>query len=106
MFFWLFVCVAQQKMEQEIKERDDKYSELDSKFSRLHKRAKQRIQEVQKVWHLVTFYMRGGQVMLLFCFVGRLTRSFACAEVPHRGLATNGPLLLRIVYEASSVSSS
>ncbi|KAJ8440258.1 hypothetical protein Cgig2_001593 [Carnegiea gigantea] len=74
---------TQQKMEQEIKERDDKYSELDSKFSRLHKRAKQRIQEVQKV-------------TLRFCFVGRLTRSFACAEVPHRGLATNGPLLLRI----------
>lgn len=39
---------AQQKMEQEIKERDEKYSELDSKFSRLHKRAKQRIQDVQK----------------------------------------------------------
>lgn len=36
-------------MDQEIKEREDKYSELDSKFSRLHKRAKQRIQEVQKV---------------------------------------------------------
>ncbi|XP_039133466.1 protein GRIP isoform X6 [Dioscorea cayenensis subsp. rotundata] len=35
-------------MEQEIKERDDKYVELDSKFSRLHKRAKQRIQELQK----------------------------------------------------------
>lgn len=41
--------VAEQKMDQEIKERDEKYSELDSKFSRLHKRAKQRIQEVQKV---------------------------------------------------------
>ncbi|GMH24540.1 hypothetical protein Nepgr_026383 [Nepenthes gracilis] len=39
---------AQQKMEQEIKDRDDKYLELDSKFSRLHKRAKQRIQDVQK----------------------------------------------------------
>ncbi|KAJ0967946.1 hypothetical protein J5N97_024863 [Dioscorea zingiberensis] len=39
---------AQQKMEHEIKERDDKYVELDSKFSRLHKRAKQRIQELQK----------------------------------------------------------
>ncbi|XP_048140075.1 protein GRIP isoform X2 [Rhodamnia argentea] len=39
---------AQQKMDQEIKEREEKYSELDSKFSRLHKRAKQRIQEVQK----------------------------------------------------------
>ncbi|KAL0380614.1 UNVERIFIED_CONTAM: protein GRIP [Sesamum angustifolium] len=39
---------AQQKMDQEIKERDEKYSELDSKFNRLHKRAKQRIQEVQK----------------------------------------------------------
>ncbi|KAL0424907.1 UNVERIFIED_CONTAM: protein GRIP [Sesamum radiatum] len=36
---------AQQKMDQEIKERDEKYSELDSKFNRLHKRAKQRIQE-------------------------------------------------------------
>lgn len=39
---------AQHKMEQEIKERDDKYVELDSKFGRLHKRAKQRIQELQK----------------------------------------------------------
>ncbi|XP_022971426.1 protein GRIP isoform X2 [Cucurbita maxima] len=36
------------KLEQEIKERDEKYSDLDSKFSRLHKRAKQRIQDVQK----------------------------------------------------------
>lgn len=52
--FWgecisLFVIVAQKKLDQEIKERDEKYSELDSKFNRLHKRAKQRIQEVQKV---------------------------------------------------------
>ncbi|CAH9098437.1 unnamed protein product [Cuscuta epithymum] len=39
---------AQQKMEQELKDRDEKYSELDSKFTRLHKRAKQRIQDVQK----------------------------------------------------------
>ena len=45
----MVIHVAQQKMEQEIKERDEKYSELDSKFSRLHKRAKQRIQDVQKV---------------------------------------------------------
>ncbi|XP_011650264.1 protein GRIP isoform X2 [Cucumis sativus] len=36
------------KLEQEIKERDEKYSDLDSKFSRLHKRAKQRIQDIQK----------------------------------------------------------
>nr|GMC65899.1 protein GRIP isoform X1 [Ipomoea batatas] len=35
-------------MDEEIKDRDEKYSELDSKFTRLHKRAKQRIQEVQK----------------------------------------------------------
>ncbi|KAK9990023.1 hypothetical protein SO802_025008 [Lithocarpus litseifolius] len=39
---------AQQKLDQEIKDREEKYSELDSKFSRLHKRAKQRIQDVQK----------------------------------------------------------
>lgn len=39
---------AQQKMEKEIKERDDKYADLDSKFGRLHKRAKQRIQDIQK----------------------------------------------------------
>lgn len=45
----IFYIVAQQKMEKEIKERDDKYVELDTKFGRLHKRAKQRIQEVQKV---------------------------------------------------------
>lgn len=44
-----FLWVAQQKLDQEIKEREEKYSELDSKFQRLHKRAKQRIQEVQKV---------------------------------------------------------
>lgn len=35
-------------MAQEIKERDEKYAELDSKFGRLHKRAKQKIQEIQK----------------------------------------------------------
>lgn len=46
---WPIIIVAQQKLEQELKERDEKYSELDSKFNRLHKRAKQRIQEVQKV---------------------------------------------------------
>ncbi|KAK8964791.1 Protein GRIP [Platanthera guangdongensis] len=39
---------AQQLMEREIKERDDKHAELDSKIGRLHKRAKQRIQELQK----------------------------------------------------------
>ncbi|KAL8151822.1 hypothetical protein V2J09_021630 [Rumex salicifolius] len=39
---------VQQKMEQEIKERDDKLSDVDSKLNRLHKRAKQRIQDVQK----------------------------------------------------------
>lgn len=50
--FFGFFGVAQQKMDQEIKERDEKYSELDSKFNRLHKRAKQRIQEVQKVNYL------------------------------------------------------
>lgn len=36
-------------MDEQLRERDVKYSDLDSKFSRLHKRAKQRIQEVQKV---------------------------------------------------------
>ncbi|XP_062190187.1 protein GRIP-like isoform X2 [Phragmites australis] len=40
--------VAQRKMEEELKERDDKYVELDTKFQRLHKRAKQRIQDIQK----------------------------------------------------------
>ncbi|RZC48582.1 hypothetical protein C5167_017013 [Papaver somniferum] len=39
---------AQQNMEHKLKERDDKYNELDSKFGRLHKRAKQRIQDIQK----------------------------------------------------------
>eukprot|EP00256_Glycine_max_P020049 XP_003538906.1 protein GRIP [Glycine max] len=38
---------ARTKLDQ-VKEREEKYSELDSKFNRLHKRAKQRIQEVQK----------------------------------------------------------
>lgn len=48
-------CLAQKKMDLEIKERDDKYTELDTKFNRLHKRAKQRIQEVQKVCSLSLF---------------------------------------------------
>ncbi|CAK8540085.1 unnamed protein product [Lathyrus sativus] len=39
---------AQNKSEREIKDWEEKYSELDAKFNRLHKRAKQRIQEVQK----------------------------------------------------------
>ncbi|XP_010484694.1 PREDICTED: protein GRIP [Camelina sativa] len=39
---------AQQKLDQEIKDRDEKYADLDAKLSRLHKRAKQRIQEIQK----------------------------------------------------------
>ncbi|EOA14422.1 hypothetical protein CARUB_v10027624mg [Capsella rubella] len=39
---------VQQKLDQEIKERDEKYADLDAKFTRLHKRAKQRIQEIQK----------------------------------------------------------
>lgn len=41
--------VAQLKIEKELKERDDKYVELDTKFQRLHKRAKNRIQDIQKV---------------------------------------------------------
>jgi len=44
-------------MDHEIKEREEKYSELDSKFSRLHKRAKQRIQEVQKVNPFAIFFI-------------------------------------------------
>ncbi|XP_022145272.1 protein GRIP isoform X2 [Momordica charantia] len=43
-----FLQSLSKKLEQEIKERDEKYSDLDSKFSRLHKRAKQRIQDIQK----------------------------------------------------------
>ncbi|KAH0970987.1 hypothetical protein GBA52_023143 [Prunus armeniaca] len=51
---------AQQKLDQEIKERDEKYSDLDLKFTRLHKRAKQRIQDVQKFgsWWLLSFFFR------------------------------------------------
>lgn len=45
----LIFGVAQQKLDQEIKEREEKYADLDAKFTRLHKRAKQRIQEIQKV---------------------------------------------------------
>ena len=41
--------VAEQKMEKELKDCGDKYVELDTKFQRLHKRAKQRIQDIQKV---------------------------------------------------------
>ncbi|GJR90455.1 hypothetical protein Tco_0214466 [Tanacetum coccineum] len=40
---------AQKNLEQQVKECDEKNSELDSKLNRLHKRAKQQIQEVQKV---------------------------------------------------------
>lgn len=52
-FFFIFLslfccCVVQQKLDQEIKEREEKYADLDAKFTRLHKRAKQRIQEIQK----------------------------------------------------------
>ncbi|BFI24714.1 hypothetical protein MPTK2_1g14280 [Marchantia polymorpha subsp. ruderalis] len=39
---------AGMKLDSETKSRDDKYAELDAKFGRLQKRAKQRIQEVQK----------------------------------------------------------
>ena len=45
----LFVISAQKKMENEITARDKKYTELDAKFGKLQKRAKQRIQEMQKV---------------------------------------------------------
>lgn len=47
---------AQKNLELQIKERDEKNSELDSKLNRLHKRAKQRIQEVQKVITFVGLY--------------------------------------------------
>jgi hypothetical protein len=63
-----FLCIAQQKLDREIKDREEKYTELDSKFQRLHKRAKQRIQEVQKVnsffglFVVVYLFM-----MLLYC---------------------------------------
>jgi hypothetical protein len=49
--------VAQLKLEKELKERDDKYVELDTKFQRLHKRAKQRIQDIQKVTHFWPLYI-------------------------------------------------
>lgn len=39
---------VQKKLEEEVKARDKKYTELDVKFGKLQKRAKQRIQEVQK----------------------------------------------------------
>ncbi|KAL2650220.1 hypothetical protein R1flu_018348 [Riccia fluitans] len=39
---------GRKKLEDETKSRDEKYAELDAKFGRLQKRAKQRIQEVQK----------------------------------------------------------
>uniref|UniRef100_A0A1Y3BX04 Uncharacterized protein n=1 Tax=Helianthus annuus TaxID=4232 RepID=A0A1Y3BX04_HELAN len=42
--------IGLKNLEQQIKERDEKYSELDSKLNRLHKRAKKRIQEVQKLY--------------------------------------------------------
>ncbi|CAK7355522.1 unnamed protein product [Dovyalis caffra] len=59
---------AQQKLDQEIKEREEKYSELDSKLQRLHKRAKQRIQEVQKVNSVFgLFDVVYLLMMLLYC---------------------------------------
>lgn len=54
-------CVAQQKLDQEIKEREEKYSDLDLKFTRLHKRAKQRIQDVQKVNSFRIVNIRSGK---------------------------------------------
>ncbi|MCO5576822.1 hypothetical protein L7F22_030642 [Adiantum nelumboides] len=39
---------AQKKMDEEVKTRDKRYTELDVKFGKLQKRAKQRIQELQK----------------------------------------------------------
>lgn len=48
-YYLVVVTVVEQKLDQEIKERDEKYADLDAKFTRLHKRAKQRIQEIQKV---------------------------------------------------------
>jgi hypothetical protein len=48
--FVVFCCIsAQKKLENEVTERDKKYAELDAKLGKLQKRAKQRIQELQKV---------------------------------------------------------
>lgn len=65
----LLSCVAQNKLEHEIKERDEKYSELDAKLNRLHKRAKQRIQEVQKVKHrYILFWLVNILILILSIF--------------------------------------
>lgn len=64
-------------MDQQIKERDEKYSELDSKFNRLHKRAKQRIQEVQKV----TLSWRSSDLWVLtLCFFGTVSYVYAVTQ--------------------------
>lgn len=65
----IFSCVAQTKLDQEIKERDEKYSELDSKFNRLHKRAKQRIQEIQKV--ILHYFLPFNFFVLILCIFSR-----------------------------------
>lgn len=63
-----FFCVAQTKLEQEIKEREEKYSELDSKFNRLHKRAKQRIQDIQKVKSCYIIFRVVNDLVLTFLY--------------------------------------
>lgn len=54
-------------MDQQLKERDEKYTELDSKLNRLHKRAKQRIQDVQKC--ILLMFLRACSSILLVCIM-------------------------------------
>ena len=70
--------VAQLKIEKELKERDDKYVELDTKFQRLHKRAKNRIQDIQKVTTSSFLYIN------LRIVVASLSKIFAFSlEITH-----------------------
>lgn len=72
----LFLHIAQQKLDEEIKGREAKYSELDSKLSRLHKRAKQRIQDIQKVKAARTFF----SVSFSLC---NMNAYAICHNLPH-----------------------
>lgn len=58
-------------MDKEIKEREEKYSDLDTKLSRLHKRAKQRIQDVQKVyWQSHNTSLELVFIVFVLCAIG------------------------------------
>lgn len=67
-------------MDEQLKERDVKYSDLDSKFSRLHKRAKQRIQEVQKVNQSLGFLIM-CVVSCIYAMRSSISQCIRCSSI-------------------------